>query len=499
MKKYILGAVLSLGIIISPVFTHAAGLTDSQVQAILSLLSSFGADSATIANVNTALGGTTSSSSSTAFCHTFNTDLTVGSGGTEVYALNQALNLSGVGMDGNVSSSFNEDIASGVVAFQARYGIRQTGYVGPITRARLNALYGCSNQPTPQPNTAVLSINSISPSSLPAGQTTFTINGSGFQSGATVSYSGNSAGNYNATFSASFVSSSQLSVTGTGLAQGSSYMLFVKNPNGQTSAGCSSYTSCSSTLPVAPAVTSVSAPTVSYISPSSATIGGTVYVYGTNFNQNTFVALDGSSGQSITPTLVSGTSLRFIIPTNTSIGTHTLAVNMMAGGFPLSSSVPLNVVATQTNTATVPDITINGASGGFSPIYTVPFGETIAFTWSVMPTNGTTCYAAGNGIDGGADAINLSGAWTTPALYTNTTYGVRCTNSAGTTYKYVNISVPPQTTTATSNTAPTITLNGNNSSSRLSINVEFGRTATFTWGVTPTTGTSCSAAGIGVN
>lgn len=87
-------------------------------------------------------------------------------------------------------------------------------------------------------------------------------------------------------------------------------------------------------------------PTVSYIGPSSATVGSTVYVYGTNFNQNTFVALDGSYGQSITPTLISGTSLSFVVPANTNIGTHTLQVNEKGASFPLSNSVSLSVVAT---------------------------------------------------------------------------------------------------------------------------------------------------------
>lgn len=62
MKKYILGTVLSLGILISPaVVSHAeaAGLTSSQVSAIVSLLQSFGADQSVISNVQTTLSGGT--------------------------------------------------------------------------------------------------------------------------------------------------------------------------------------------------------------------------------------------------------------------------------------------------------------------------------------------------------------------------------------------------------------------------------------------------------
>lgn len=59
MKKFIFGSVLSLSLLASPAFTHAAGLTNPQIQAILSVLQSFGADATTIANVKAALTGST--------------------------------------------------------------------------------------------------------------------------------------------------------------------------------------------------------------------------------------------------------------------------------------------------------------------------------------------------------------------------------------------------------------------------------------------------------
>lgn len=142
MKKYIFGAVLSIGLLVSPAFTQAAGLTSSQIQAILSLLSSFGAEQSIINNVQASLTGGTPTAGGQSFCHNFNSDLTGGSNGDDVVALNQALSSSGINTTGN-SSSFSENNAGDVVSFQAKYGIRQTGYVGPLTRAKLNALYGC--------------------------------------------------------------------------------------------------------------------------------------------------------------------------------------------------------------------------------------------------------------------------------------------------------------------------------------------------------------------
>ncbi len=60
MKKYIFGAIfVFVFLIASPAVTEAAGLTSVQIQAIISLLSSFGADASVIANVQAALTGAT--------------------------------------------------------------------------------------------------------------------------------------------------------------------------------------------------------------------------------------------------------------------------------------------------------------------------------------------------------------------------------------------------------------------------------------------------------
>lgn len=88
-------------------------------------------------------GGTTGQ-----VCRTFNTDLTIGSSGSDVFALNQLLRKEGFEFD-DMDTYFNEGTAGAVVSFQAKYGIRQTGYFGPLTRAKINALYRCGNTTTP--------------------------------------------------------------------------------------------------------------------------------------------------------------------------------------------------------------------------------------------------------------------------------------------------------------------------------------------------------------
>ena len=80
----------------------AAGLTASQIQSILSLLQSFGADSATISNVNAALngqattgtttGGTTTTTGGSCSA-TFTSSLKLGSSSSQVLALQKFLNM----------------------------------------------------------------------------------------------------------------------------------------------------------------------------------------------------------------------------------------------------------------------------------------------------------------------------------------------------------------------------------------------------------------------
>jgi len=112
-----------------------------------------------------------------------------------------------------------------------------------------------------------------------------------------------------------------------------------------TCAGPGGSASSSITVNVA-ATPQAQAPTISFISPSSATVGTTVSVYGSNFNQFTFAFLDGVAGQSLATTYVSPTTIKFVIPSNTSIGTHNLFVNEKGSSFPTGNSVILNVVTT---------------------------------------------------------------------------------------------------------------------------------------------------------
>ncbi len=138
----------------------AAGLTSTQVQSILSLLSSFGADQATINNVNAALNGQattgTTGTTATASSYTFTKDLTVGSTGADVKALQQFLNAhgatvatSGAGSAGMETSTFGPATKAALVKFQSANGITPaSGYFGPKTRAFIASMGGTTTTTT---------------------------------------------------------------------------------------------------------------------------------------------------------------------------------------------------------------------------------------------------------------------------------------------------------------------------------------------------------------
>ena len=118
----------------------SSGLSTTQVDAILSLLSSFGADQATIDNVKAALNGKATTGTVTA---AFARNLELGMTGADVKALQQWLNAngyrvagSGYGSPGNETTRFGGATKAALIKFQKANGITPAvGYFGPKTRA----------------------------------------------------------------------------------------------------------------------------------------------------------------------------------------------------------------------------------------------------------------------------------------------------------------------------------------------------------------------------
>lgn len=123
-----------------PALASAQSATDLQAQ-INSLLATI---SALQAQLSATTGGSTASTG-----YTFNTNLTVGSKGTDVMNLQKVLNMSadtkvastGAGSPGMETSTFGPATKAAVIKFQNKYGITPAaGYVGAITRAKLNSM-----------------------------------------------------------------------------------------------------------------------------------------------------------------------------------------------------------------------------------------------------------------------------------------------------------------------------------------------------------------------
>lgn len=158
---FVAGAAIGLTMTASAV--SAAGLTSSQVDAIVALLESFGADSATINNVQVALTGegTAVPTPGTCTAYTFSSSLAIGDTGADVKALQVLLNTdvatqvaaTGVGSAGEESEYFGSLTKAAVIKFQNIYAADVltpinltvgTGYVGSMTLAKLNELSTCT-------------------------------------------------------------------------------------------------------------------------------------------------------------------------------------------------------------------------------------------------------------------------------------------------------------------------------------------------------------------
>ncbi len=136
------GFAMAFSFVVTPVTASAATAEELQAQ-ITSLLATINALQSQLSSTT---GGTTTTTG-----YTFNTNLTVGSKGTDVMNLQKVLNMSadtkvastGAGSPGMETSTFGPATKAAVIKFQTKYGISPAaGYVGAITRAKLNSMGG---------------------------------------------------------------------------------------------------------------------------------------------------------------------------------------------------------------------------------------------------------------------------------------------------------------------------------------------------------------------
>ncbi|MHB8660926.1 MAG: peptidoglycan-binding domain-containing protein [Minisyncoccota bacterium] len=122
---------------------HPSGLTGAQIQSILSLLTSFNVDAATIANVQTILSGGATASHLFSFAHNLQLNQT----NSDVKALQQFLNTHGfviathgAGSPGQETTTFGVLTKTALIRFQKSHGLPATGWFGPMTRGEVNAV-----------------------------------------------------------------------------------------------------------------------------------------------------------------------------------------------------------------------------------------------------------------------------------------------------------------------------------------------------------------------
>ncbi|MEK7535671.1 MAG: peptidoglycan-binding domain-containing protein [Patescibacteria group bacterium] len=156
------GFAMVLSISLAPVSAGAATIEELTAQ-INSLLSTIAGLQSQLSTLSGTTGGTS---------YTFTTNLTLGSTGADVMNLQKVLNSSsdtqvaatGVGSKGNESSTFGPLTKAAVIKFQTKNAISPAvGYVGPITRAKLNTMGGVVVVP-PTPTGSATVSTTVQPS-----------------------------------------------------------------------------------------------------------------------------------------------------------------------------------------------------------------------------------------------------------------------------------------------------------------------------------------------
>jgi len=155
--KHIIATLVFANIFL-PTAAFAASLTPAQIQAVVSLLSSFGADTTVVANVQASLGGQPSVATpvSTAL-NTLTQTLTLGTSNDEVADLQRYLaQRPEIYPEGLVTGYFGPRTEQAVKKLQESNGLPPVGIVGPKTRSVINTAIagGAVNNSVSSPQTA---------------------------------------------------------------------------------------------------------------------------------------------------------------------------------------------------------------------------------------------------------------------------------------------------------------------------------------------------------
>ncbi|MFA6519831.1 MAG: hypothetical protein WCT41_03365 [Candidatus Paceibacterota bacterium] len=296
MKKYIAGAVLSLGVFVSPALIQAASLTTQQANSLIAVVQSApGVPASAFVNLITSFSNITVNQA------------------TSLITVVQSAPTAPANAFVNLLISFTSDSTT-----------------SQSTTSATNQ--SATTQPAQSTSALAPTISYITPTSVVVGGTVY-VHGANFNSSTYVAFDGDFG---------KVIYPDNAPASGTGV-----FSFTVPSTN--VGAHTIQVNEKGATFPSSSAVTLnvVAAPTLSYINPTSVRAGGTVWVYGANFNSSTYIAFDGDFGQVIYPdnAPASGTGVfSFTVPANASVGSHSVQVNEKGATFPSSSAVTLSVV-----------------------------------------------------------------------------------------------------------------------------------------------------------
>jgi hypothetical protein len=332
---------------------------------------------------------------------------------------------------------------------------------------------GTSNAVSFMVNNPLPTITTLSPSSTTAGGVAFTltVNGTGFVTNSTVSFNGN-------TRATIFVSAAQLTaaIPASDIATAGNYNVTVTNPSpgGGTSTAVTFVVSA--TNPV---------PTITTLSPTSATAGGgafTLAVNGTNFVNSSTVKFNGNTRAT---TFISATQLTAAIPASdiATGGTFNVTVTNPTPGGGTSNSVAFTV---NNPAPTITTISPTSATAG-GATFTLTVNGTNFVNTSIVSFNGTartTIFISATQLSAAIPASDIATAGNYNVTVTNpspgggtstaVTFVVSAPNPAPT------ITTISPTSALANSAAFTLTVNGTNfiSTSTVSFNGNV-RTTTF--------------------
>ena len=450
LSSFVALALFVSGFVVAPVPAQAAGLTESQIQAIISLVASFGADATTVSNVSASLrgqattgsssaGGTTTSGSA---CIALSFDLYLeredAQTNGEVTKLQQFLaQNSSIYPESRITGFFGPATQQAVQRWQKSRGIVSAGdpdstgygFVGAKTRAAMR----CGTIPATYPTTNVEPIPTpwVDPAKpsciLTASSQSVTI-GQQF----TLSWTSKNAGS--ATLDPTFGSvavngSQQVTIGGVGFGNTSKFTLSVSGPNGTATCQVSVDVTASTAVPSASIDNSslLSSDGIATITGSASNATGVVVAlvpasyagskdWSTIYANHSYVTFTSPP-----PKVVNGRWSAWM--PGLAEGTYTVLVYDHSYAQPLLTTGTLAVTAPKV-LATTPVVNLHASS------FTIYHGQETKLSWNT--TNATHCVLQRSSTyDSGEENVAVNGSKTV-APTQSTTYRLACMNDGGT-------------------------------------------------------------------